>query len=100
MAEQNDWIAVTHRKVKKVNKTNTTNPSAANTVTNNDSDAVVLRRTIKREEHIQRGNYVVEKKFDAGKNTKNKPQVNAKKIEEDEDYKPPIITHDLKLKLQ
>ena len=65
-----------------------------------DWTPVVLRRKIKKEEQIKRGNYVVEKKADSGKNVQNKPVVNMKKLEDDEDYKPAIISYELKLEIQ
>lgn len=64
-----------------------------------DWKPVVLRRTLTKQEKIQQGEGVVEKRVMAGKNNATK-NVNARKIEDDENYRPPTVTFDLKMQIQ
>ncbi len=58
---------------------------------------VILRKQASREEEISKGNFVVETKQAINKQVKT--DLNMRKIEEDENYKPAVVTHSLAIEI-
>jgi ribosome-binding protein aMBF1 (putative translation factor) len=67
-----------------------------------DWKPVVLRRELTTKEAIKKGQYTVEKKQQSGKtvNSQAKTDINMRKLEQDDDYKPPTVTHSLARQIQ
>lgn len=66
-----------------------------------DADkTVILRKKVTKESLIEKGQFVKEKKIDGGKNKQTTININKNKLENDEDFKLPVVTYELKMALQ
>jgi putative transcription factor len=67
-----------------------------------DRKPVVLRKPITKEEALKKGQFVVEKKqgLSVGGNKQSNTDINLRKIEESEDFRPSVVTFELAKQIQ
>jgi len=64
-----------------------------------DFEPVIIKKTPTKQEQIKSGNFTVEQKFQAGKNSQSRQSINMRKID-NEEIKLPTVPHEMKLAIQ